>query len=177
MRAGVELAGEASVDALAGDLSAIWGAVFSAPPYSESPAAVADFETGRLRRHAARDGFAIAIARDPGGDPAGFAYGMTGLQDSWWSDYLRERVDPAIVDAWVPDAFELTELAVLPEARGAGLGRALLTTLLTARPESRVVCQTIDEGTPARHLYRSLGFAELALFDRSVLLGRELPLP
>jgi ribosomal protein S18 acetylase RimI-like enzyme len=175
--AAVELAGEASIDALASELSAIWATVFSAPPYSEPPDAVADFEVGRLRRHAARDGFAIAIAREPGGAAIGFGYGMTGVAESWWSAYLRERVDPAIVDAWVPDAFELTELAVLPEARGTGLGRALLTALLTARPESRVVCQTIDEETPARQLYRSLGFAELARFDRSVLLGRELPLP
>jgi ribosomal protein S18 acetylase RimI-like enzyme len=102
---------------------------------------------------------------------------MTGVAESWWSAYLRERVDPAIVAAWVPGAFELTELAVLPQGRGAGLGRTLLTTLLAARPENRVVCQTIDEETPARHLYRSLGFAELARFERSVLLARELPLP
>ncbi|MFT4030501.1 MAG: GNAT family N-acetyltransferase [Protaetiibacter sp.] len=156
-------------------LAAIWGTVFAQPPYAESADAIGRFESERLLRHAGRDGFAIAIARDPAGEPVGFAYGMTGIPASWWSGYLRERVDPALVDAWVPGAFELAELALLPRYRGQGVGRSLLATLLVPRAEPRVVCQTVAEETPARALYRSLGFRELASFERWVLLGRELP--
>jgi len=79
------------------------------------------------------------------------------------------------VDAWLPGACELVEFAVSPHARGRGLGRALLETLLDSRSETRVIGQTIDQDTPARRLYRRMGMRDLALFEGQVLFGRELP--
>ena len=174
--AAIDVAGPEAVDEIGSSLARIWGVVFAEPPYSESAEAIDDFEPVRLRRHAARAGFSIAIARDDAGDPIGFAYGMTASPGSWWEDYLAQRVDASTLGAWVPGAFEFTELAVLPAARGSGLGRRLVTRLLHRRPEPRVICQTAAEETPARALYRSLGFRDLADFEDSVLLGRDLPM-
>ncbi|MER8039597.1 GNAT family N-acetyltransferase [Streptomyces hydrogenans] len=58
-----------------------------------------------------------------------------------------------------PDVPELT-LAVLPAHRGRGHGRALMTALIRAaadRPTSRLSL-SVEDGNPAVHLYRSLGF-------------------
>ncbi|MFF8933568.1 GNAT family N-acetyltransferase [Streptomyces paradoxus] len=55
---------------------------------------------------------------------------------------------------------ELVKLMVHPEARGRGLGRALLTTAEAAAVAAGVILLHLDTetGSPAEHLYRSAGW-------------------
>ncbi|MBO9534944.1 MAG: GNAT family N-acetyltransferase [Solirubrobacteraceae bacterium] len=53
------------------------------------------------------------------------------------------------------------DLAVVPEARGLGIGRRLLEAVLAAATDagcSAVSLEVRQDNAPARHLYASLGF-------------------
>ena len=122
----------------------------------------------------------------------GVAYGYTGAADQWWNRQLRDGLGrrgltAAQVQDLVTDYFELTELHVHPSAQGRGIGAALLTALLTGRPESQVLLSTPevpDERNRAWSLYRRFGFQDV-LRDFTFVgdprpfafLGRPLPLP
>src|SRR5690606_28441541 len=67
---------------------------FTAPGYDETPDDVARFRTS-LPRHAARPGFRLVLAREPGQvGLVEFAYGYTGEPGRWWTDRLLERIPP-----------------------------------------------------------------------------------
>jgi ribosomal protein S18 acetylase RimI-like enzyme len=79
------------------------------------------------------------------------------------------------------DQFAVVWIAVHPDWRGRGLGRRLLERLLAGAGRERAWLVTHDLDTPARALYRSLGFRELGRgplgwhdADRLVL-GADLP--
>ncbi len=57
----------------------------------------------------------------------------------------------------------LMDVALLPEFRGRGVGRALCETLLAeARREGCVVSLHVESDNPAKRLYERLGFREVA---------------
>lgn len=63
----------------------------------------------------------------------------------------------------VGDEIHILNLAVAPEHRGAGIGRALVELVIAeARAErvSRVTLEVRQENASARSLYRTLGFVE-----------------
>lgn len=71
----------------------------------------------------------------------------------------------APLDGGDPDVCELRKMYFLPEARGAGAGRALLGRLLDeARQAGFRVCylETLATMNAARRLYESAGFVEAA---------------
>ena len=95
---------------------------------------------------------------------------------------MRRALDPATADAWLPEAFELSELHVLPRAQGHGAGRALLVSLAEGLPHRSMLLSTPDADTRAVRLYRHLGFVDLArkhYFPGEArpfaILGRRLP--
>ncbi|MDT0346468.1 GNAT family N-acetyltransferase [Streptomyces litchfieldiae] len=61
-----------------------------------------------------------------------------------------------------PDVPEIT-IAVAPEYRGRGVGRALLDALLAAAADAGLtrLSLSVDDGNPARRLYRSRGFTKV----------------
>jgi RimJ/RimL family protein N-acetyltransferase len=73
-------------------------------------------------------------------------------------------------------------IAVHPDRRGRGIGRELLERLLAGASSDRAWLVTHDLDTPARALYRSLGFhhlghGPLGWHDANrVVLGTNLPL-
>jgi ribosomal protein S18 acetylase RimI-like enzyme len=75
----------------------------------------------------------------------GFGYGTACLPGQWWHDQIRPALVRAGHGRWLDGAFAVTELHVLPEYQGRGIGRDLLTRLL--------------DGLPS--LYRHLGFVDL----------------
>jgi GNAT superfamily N-acetyltransferase len=64
--------------------------------------------------------------------------------------------------------WELAYLGVVPEQRGRGFGRAILTHALQALqawPATKLVLAVDERNLPARKLYASLGFVEMEALD------------
>lgn len=132
--------------------------------------------------HSHRAGFASVIAQDEGGEIRGVSYGYRGQPGQWWYSEVDRGLGPNS-GQWLTDFFELTELHVRPDSQGAGLGQALLTTLLTARPEGSVLLSTPEGTNRAWRLYRRMGFVDVLREYRFTgdprpfgVLGRPLPL-
>ena len=127
-----------------------------------------------MDRHAASPGFR-GLTAHVDGRLAGFTYGFHGENGQWWHDMVAAALatrsgagvsaagyagDDAPA-AWLDDSFEVAELHVLPPWQGRGIGRALLLSLTSGRPERTAVLSTADAPTRARRLYRGVGFTDL----------------
>jgi len=118
------------------------------------------------------------------GRVVGFAYGFPTpeIPSEGWYGLVREAVGPAAAERWLAGQFAVVWIAVHPDHRGRGLGRRLLERLLAEAGTERAWLITHDLDTPARALYRSLGFRELGRGPlgwhdaERVVLGAELPL-
>src|SRR5882757_6174512 len=127
--------------------------------------------------------FACRAALRADGRLVGFAYGYTSTAGQWWHDLVRRAVTDEIAADWMRDAFELSEMHVLPHYQGGGIGRRLLTSLAGAIPHRAMLLSTPDTDTRAFRLYRSLGFLDLVRGHRFpgdarpfAVLGARLPL-
>ena len=85
---------------------------------------------------------------------------------------------------WLDDSFEVAEVHVHPRYQRRGIGRRLLFRLTGGRAERTAVLSTMDTNSPARRLYRSLGFTDLLTGYRFsgapvpyAVMGAALPLP
>jgi ribosomal protein S18 acetylase RimI-like enzyme len=139
-----------------------------------------------MERHAGHPEFRAFVA-ERSRTVVGFSYGFHGEAGQWWHDVVRGQLrrtgGPEHAAYWLDDVWEVAELHVHPAAQGRGLGRGLITRLCEGRPERTVVLSTLDAKTPARNLYRSLGFADLLTAFRFpgggpayAVMGAELPL-
>lgn len=94
-----------------------------------------------------------------------FAYGFHGASGQWWHDVVRAaltaQLGEASAGAWLDRSLEIAELHVHPDFQRRGVGRNLLLGLTAGRPENTAALSTQDDNTPARRLYRSVGFADL----------------
>ena len=101
----------------------------------------------------------------PDGPVIAFAYGFRGADGQWWHDVVRSGITAAggenAAAAWLADAFEVAEVHVRPEYQRQGIGRAMLLSLTAGCPQRTAVLSTLDAPSPARRLYRSLGFTDL----------------
>jgi ribosomal protein S18 acetylase RimI-like enzyme len=147
------------------------------------PAHAAAQRAVTARRHALNAGFACRAAVLPDGTLVGFGYGYTTARGQWWHDLVRQALPVELAADWLADAFELSELHVLPAFQGHGVGRSLLTELAAAIPNTAMLLSTPDNDTRAFRLYRDLGFVDLRrryLFPGDVrpfaVLGARLPL-
>jgi ribosomal protein S18 acetylase RimI-like enzyme len=130
------------------------------PPGRERPAEpLADDHIVRYLDRWGADGDAGLIARD-GGRPVGAA----------WTRLLpADRAGYGYLDATTP---ELT-VAVVPAARGRGVGRALVTGALdhaAARGQERVSLSVAESNPAAAGLYRSIGFTEARRDDGGITM-------
>jgi ribosomal protein S18 acetylase RimI-like enzyme len=135
------------------------------------------------RKHATLEGFACRAALDRQGRMVGFGYGYTTMPGQWWHDLVRKSMDRQAAGEWLTDAFELSELHVLPDHQGIGIGRRLLTSLAAGIPHAAMLLSTPDNDTRAFRLYRALGFVDVArnyMFPGDsrpfAVLGSRLPL-
>jgi ribosomal protein S18 acetylase RimI-like enzyme len=133
--------------------------------------------------HTSNAGFACRAALRADGRLVGFGYGYTSTAGQWWHDLVQRAVPDDIAADWMHDAFELSEMHVLPQYQGAGIGRRLLTSLAAAIPHDAMLLSTPDTDTRAFRLYRSLGFVDLVRQHRFpgdarpfAVLGARLPL-
>jgi ribosomal protein S18 acetylase RimI-like enzyme len=123
-----------------------------------------------MQRHATYDGFrALAVTADADGGPGqrivAFSYGFSGADGQWWHDVvaaaLTARAGSALADGWLSDSLEIAEVHVHPDFHRRGIGRSLVLGLADGRGERTAVLSTQDADSPARRLYRGLGFADL----------------
>jgi GNAT superfamily N-acetyltransferase len=141
-----------------------------------------------MERHTSNPGFrAIAVYS---GEPArivAFTYGFHGQAGQWWHDVVRSgittRSGAAAAASWLADVLEVAEVHVHPHYQGRGIGRRMILTLTEGRGERTALLSTRDGQTPARHLYRSLGFTDLLtgfMFPGGgpayAVMGADLPL-
>jgi ribosomal protein S18 acetylase RimI-like enzyme len=137
----------------------------------------------RAMNYPPHDGFACQAALLDDGALVGFGYGYTTTPGQWWHDLVRKALTRDQAAQWLDNAFELSELHVLPEYQGGGTGRRLLTELAEAVGHDAILLSTPDIDTRAFRLYRHLGFVDLRrhyLFPGDVrpfaVLGARLPL-
>ncbi|MEV5409124.1 GNAT family N-acetyltransferase [Thermopolyspora sp. NPDC052614] len=151
----------------------------------------ADQLTGRaaiMRTHASYPGFTCLFAESAETGMVGFGYGFHGMPGQWWHDVVRralaEHAGQEAAETWFDDAFEIAEIHIHPDHQNRGIGRRLMHVLCEGRPERTAVLSTHDQPTAARHLYHSLGFADLISgyafpggYEHYAIVGTTLPLP
>ena len=147
------------------------------PGYTGSQRAVT------ARRHTVNEGFACRAALDADGTLIGFGYGYTTRPGQWWHDLVYKALTRQAAADWLARSFELSELHVLPDHQGRGIGRRLLSSLAKDLPHQAMLLSTPDADTRAFRLYRDVGFVDLArhyLFPGDsrpfAVLGARLPL-
>jgi ribosomal protein S18 acetylase RimI-like enzyme len=141
-----------------------------------------------MERHAGNPGFrALAVTNGPSSRIVAFTYGFHGQPGQWWHDVVRSgisvRSGTAAADVWLDDVLEVAEVHVHPDYQARGIGRRMVLALTSGRAEQTALLSTRDAETPARRLYRKLGFADLLtefLFPGGgppyAVMGAELPL-
>ncbi|SFD02550.1 GNAT family N-acetyltransferase [Streptomyces aidingensis] len=113
-------------------------------------------------RHLATPGARAYGAVTAAGRLVGFGYGLPCDRAQWWASVVEPCLRKNGVDDWLDDSFTVTELHVLPDYQGRGIGRALITTLTDQVRQPRSLLSAIDTESPARVLYRKLGYRDLA---------------
>lgn len=143
---------------------------------------VAEQRGGFAASHSRYPDFECRVALD-GDAVVGMGYGYGSHPGQWWHDAVRRALSPDTARRWLTDAFELSELHVLPSYQGQGLGRMMLESLVEPIGHSAVLLSTPEGPTRAFALYRSLGFEDLVrhhLFAGDArpfaVLGARLPL-
>jgi ribosomal protein S18 acetylase RimI-like enzyme len=146
------------------EVLAIYGAAMG---YSES---VVAGRYGYAVQHTERAGFRAVgafaeVAREDGPPQerlVGFGYGYLVAPGQWWHDQVRHAMDRRTAKQWLPGAFEVCELHVLPEHQSRGIGRQLLHALVEGVPAPVALLSTPDTDTKAFRLYHADGFVDLA---------------
>jgi len=119
-----------------------------------------------MERHVGSPGFrALAVTAATSGRVVAFTYGFRGLPGQWWHDVvlagLAAEYGLSAARNWLDNVLEVAEVHVHPHYQARGIGRQMVLTLTAGRPERTALLSTRDAPTPARRLYRSLGFADL----------------
>ncbi|MFJ2956658.1 GNAT family N-acetyltransferase [Streptomyces sp. NPDC087270] len=115
-----------------------------------------------LRHLACRGARALAAHSTSDGRMVGFVYGLPNDRAHWWSSVVQPYLRAQGNDGWLDDSFVITELHVLPDFQSRGIGRRLITEITDTATEPRSILSAIDGESPARHLYRALGYRDLA---------------
>jgi GNAT superfamily N-acetyltransferase len=147
--------------ALLDDLTGVYGEVFGDPPWHEDTAAAQAFRQ-RLTTDAGRDGFRAVVART-GTRIDGFATGWltrTPLPDERAYPRVTSQLGEIRTCERLDGAFEVDELAVVPTARGRGLGRRLLHLITQTAPQRRAWLLTARHASVAVVFYRRMGWHE-----------------
>ncbi|MFI9719605.1 GNAT family N-acetyltransferase [Streptomyces sp. NPDC052396] len=134
-------------------------------------------------RHLTNPGARALGATTSSGRLVGFVYGMPNDRTHWWSTVVEPYLRATGTEGWLDDSFVITELHVHPAFQNRHIGRTLLTGLTAGASEPRSILSAVDAESPARALYRKLGYRDLArqvVFPSAaspyVVMGATLPL-
>ena len=114
-----------------------------------------------LRHLGCRGARALGATTDSG-RLVGFVYGMPNDRAHWWSTVVEPYLRATGSEGWLDNAFVITELHVHPAYQNRRIGRSLITTITASALEPRSILSAIDTDSPARALYRKLGYHDLA---------------
>jgi GNAT superfamily N-acetyltransferase len=137
---------------------AIYRAAFGQPPYEEPPG-----EAGQLRdrvsRYTSRDGFRLPVASGSGGQPAGFALGVTAHPGDWWRDKVAAAIGGAATQRWLGQScLEIVHVAVVPGEQRRGIGQRLMAALLAPPRPATGVLSCHPRATAAQNFYLRQGW-------------------
>lgn len=113
-------------------------------------------------RHMTGPGARALGATTPDGHLVGFVYGMPNDRAHWWSTIVEPYLREQNREQWLDDSFVITELHVHPHHQNHGVGRRLITSITAPCGLPRSILSAIDTDSPARGLYHSLGYTDLA---------------
>ncbi|MDP9352138.1 MAG: GNAT family N-acetyltransferase [Chloroflexota bacterium] len=153
--------GAHELEAFQDQLQSVYAEAFAEPPYNRREGDVLAFERQLLRHATYPDFRCLAALSEDDGRVLGFAYGYTGVPGQWWHDQISARMDPELAREWLPDHFELVELAVSPHAQGGGIGGRLHDALLAGLPHPTACLSTSQLETTALRMYRKRGWVVL----------------
>ncbi|MHB1293779.1 MAG: GNAT family N-acetyltransferase [Anaerolineae bacterium] len=86
----------------------------------------------------------------------------------WLRRWTAESHGYGYLDEATPEL----SIAVLPEARGRGVGTRLLTDLLASPCGATAISLSVTEGNPAQRLYQRFGFRIVQRDDSSLIMRR-----
>lgn len=133
-----------------------------------------------ILQHARRSGVR-GFRAEVGPAIVGFAYGAPTSKTWKWTQRIASSMPPRERESWLSTSFAVSELYVLPDYQGRGVGRRLVTMLCASAAEARALLTTPATALAARSLYRSLGFIDIAALIDSTpfelrIMGATLPL-
>ncbi|WP_055533162.1 GNAT family N-acetyltransferase [Streptomyces graminilatus] len=149
---------------IADELTDAYTEIFTAPPWDgQNPEKTRARFRERLETDARRPGFRAVVSLTEGGRVRGFAMGWTTgspFRTDRGYGKVTELLGAQRVDELLVGAFEINELGVRADARGAGLGRRLLSALASAAPGGRAWLMTWDQAHESVAFYRRTGWTE-----------------
>jgi ribosomal protein S18 acetylase RimI-like enzyme len=153
---------ELSVDDLRARLPEALEVYVSAMRY---PPGTADQRAPMWLAHMLRKDWRCVAAFDEDDAMLGVSYGYRGASGQWWHEQVRRGLLTSggrrMVDVWMADYFELTELHVRPDDQGHGTGEGLLRALLDGVQASATLLSTPEGTSRAWRLYRRIGFVDV----------------
>ncbi|MBT2478994.1 GNAT family N-acetyltransferase [Streptomyces sp. ISL-94] len=120
----------------------------------------------RLDRHAAEQGWGVAMAYTPDGVAVGYAYANTvGPGDRWW----RRMTVPVTPRFTARHTVAVKEIGVAPGHRGVGLACRMHDALLDGRsePYATLMVNPAAGGGKVMRLYEGWGYSEIGTVQPS----------
>ena len=120
----------------------------------------------RMARYRDRDVPRCPSARAFGASPrserqVGFVIGYDAVAIPAWFPNVTRAVQGTPVASWLLDAWYLADIAVLPEAQGAGVGTALHNRIMSLVSDRTRMLMTFHGDHPVKRFYTSLGWREV----------------
>jgi GNAT superfamily N-acetyltransferase len=141
------------VDGWLDEIAGLYEVVYAEPPYNGGPLFSRMRFLERTNEQKTAPGFTLVTAR-AGDDLVGFSFGFTFGAGRWWGGTIRPQ--PA-AEVLAPEKFAVIELVVAKPWRGRGLSSALMTMVLSDRPE-RYATLLSEPEAPARRIYEHWGW-------------------
>lgn len=145
-------------------IAALYGSVFSEPPYLESPTEAAESFTERVWRYSAtKPSFCLAFAGlgevRAGKETIGLILGSGVDQSDWWWSTVNPQLALPRRRWWLDRrCFAIAELCVASTARRTGTASLLMAKILKDLPYEVALLTCDPRATAAVNFYRSDGW-------------------